>query len=344
MPTGYGARVKKQSTAHGILLPLLLLTACLVANGCAQPVEQKPAVSGIEPWRWQNVEGHIVTTPHYRLYTTVGDPAVIDRMARLMEAAYAEYTRLAPPMTGVGAEVSPMLVYVFDEPAALAAFTRRLTGADADIYLSVGTGGYTYEGKIVCFLGSEADTHSTLAHEGLHQYLARHFRSRLPPAIEEGLACTFETVTVLPTGDVRFDLQHNDRRSRWLARAWRKKTLIPLSTLILLHGGDLAGRPLLLVEGYYAQCWALARLLREDPAYASKFARLLNAVQSGRTIHDVGRSDATDGVYNPRAIRPLLNRYLTDDWSRFGQDVERFTETLVRAAGDEANTGFPSDK
>lgn len=365
IPTGYDREHKTQSkrllpfsaaTCSGLsqrtlnpqqaaTLNVLFALLIVLASGCAQKPKQVPAVTGIEPWRWQNVEGHIVTTPHYRLYTTVDDTAVLDRMARLLEGAYAEYVKLAPPLPQQSREVAAMQVYLFDDPAALEAFTRKLAGKEADVYLSVGTGGYTYDGKVVCYLGSEADTFGTLAHEGLHQYIGENFRNRLPPTIEEGLACTFESVTVLPSGDVKFDLTSNPRRSQWLARAHRDKTLIPLDTLIYLHGGDLAGRPLALVEGYYGQCWALARMLRNDPAYAERFKYMLTAVQTGRTVHDVGRSDAPDGAYNPRAIRPLLQRYVAEDWARFTADVNAAVVGIAQATQDDGmNPAFPAGK
>ncbi len=283
-------------------------------------------------------------TPHYRLYTTVDDTAVLDRFAKLLERAFVQYTELAAPLPDADGEIAPLQVYLFDEPGALESFTRKLTGADADVYLSVGTGGYTYDDKVVCFLGSESDTYTTMAHEGLHQYIGRHFRTRLPPTIEEGLACTFENVSMSPTGEVTFDRTRNERRSQWLARAWREKTLIPFDTLIYLHGGDLAGRPLPLVEGYYGQCWALARMLRDDRGYAANFQRLLRDVQTGGTLHDVGRTDASGGAYNPRAIPPLLQQYVAPDWPRFVADVDRAVTAISTAQAVADSPGFPSDK
>ena len=43
------------------------------------------------------------------------------------------------------------------------------------------------------FIG-DLGTYSVAAHEGLHQFLARHFKSRPPPFLEEGMACMFEDV------------------------------------------------------------------------------------------------------------------------------------------------------
>ena len=74
-----------------------------------------------------------------------------------------------------------MACYLFQTRDEWAAFTRTRTGADAAIYLQINRGGYTVRDWYVAYFIGDLGTYSVAAHEGFHQYVARHFRSRLPP-------------------------------------------------------------------------------------------------------------------------------------------------------------------
>ena len=70
--------------------------------------------------------------------------------------------------------------------------TARHTGMDAAIYLQITRGGYTIGDWFVSYYVGENATYSVASHEGWHQYVARNFRGRLPPFLEEGTASSDE--------------------------------------------------------------------------------------------------------------------------------------------------------
>ena len=229
-----------------------------------------------------------------------------------MEASYVGYAKLIEPR----ATPRALELFVFARWEDFAAYTRATTGADAEVYVSVGHGGYCVEDRFVCYFGNEPDVLAVAAHEGFHQYVYRHALTRLPPALEEGLATTFETA----------DRAKNPRRQIALRRAVESNGLLPLSTLVQLHAGDLADRSVELNETFYAQCWALARLLETDPEFAPAFKRMLTDVARGNLIDDVGRGR----TYKPAAVMGLLTRALGRDW----QTIERRYADFITAQPD----------
>ncbi|MDB5328827.1 MAG: hypothetical protein JWM57_4396 [Phycisphaerales bacterium] len=291
---------------------LAVLWAALLLSGCASEPAETAVPLRAKPWADAGLAGSDVRTPHYRILTTVRDAAVIERFARVMEAAYVQYAALVSPRPQLD---RPLEVYFFATPSEWDAYTQRLTGPDAAVYLSVGPGGYAYGDRFVCWLFNESDLWGVAAHEGFHQYVARNLPLRLPPALEEGLATTFETVGVTDQ-HVTIDRRSNTRRRQGLAAAITAKGLIPLIDLIRLNAGDIAGKDLLLREGFYGQCWALARLMLESPQYADGLRRMLVDLRDGRAADVVGRT-AEGTLYHPAAIRPLLEHYVTSQWSAF---------------------------
>lgn len=283
-------------------------------NGC----QSAPLTSAVDfpyrttAWDLSGTPGLAVQSEHYLVRTTVTDRAVIGRFVRVMETAYAQYAALVPPAASRSA---PLPVYFFAKPAEWDAFTQKLTGPDATVYLSVGPGGYAYGDTFVCWLFNENDLWSVAAHEGLHQYVARHLAQRLPPALEEGLATTFETV-VVTDHSVAIDRRRNPRRQQGLADAGRAGSLWPWDDLIKLHAGDIAGRDLTVREGFYGQCWALARVILETPAYATGFRAMLTDLRDGRSPVSIGGT-AEGSLYRPAGVKPLLQRYVAADWSLF---------------------------
>lgn len=283
----------------------------LVAGCAAEPADGPAFVAVRRPTMIDGLNAIEVRTPHYRVVTTVKDDAIIDRFARVMETAHPQYAALVPPNT---VQDQPLDIVLFARPEEWDAYTRRLTGPDAAVYLSVGPGGYAYGDRVVCWLFNENDLWGVATHEGFHQYVARHLPARMPPALEEGLASTFEDVRV-GERSVVIDRRSNARREQGLSAATEANALLPLSDLIRGHAGDIAGQPLVIREGFYGQCWALARLLTETPATADGLRRMLADLRDGRS-DGVGRT-TIGGLYQPAAARPLLQKYVAPNWPAF---------------------------
>lgn len=268
MHTDYGRIIKTQLLAL-VALNLTLLT------GCTRP--PPPVSSSGSPWRWQTYAGQTLRTDHYLIHTTIADPKINDRLARTLELGMKNYLKLLPnPPT----DRRPLECFIFATRREWAEYTIATTGRDAALYLQMVHGGYTINDQFVCYLGSESDTRSIAAHEGFHQFCARRFKTRLCPALEEGLATHFETL----------DIDHPDqpprshvRHAETVRKALAENTFIPLPTLLKLDAGDVVNRSPDLIFVFYGQCWALAEFLSTDPTYQPRFQKFLIDSADGNT-------------------------------------------------------------
>src|SRR5207237_4109924 len=125
-------------------------------------------------------------------------------------------------------------------------------------------------------------TYSVAAHEGWHQFVARHFRSRLPPFLEEGIATQFENIHF--AGELpRWNLPVNPDRVQRLRQTLDLHTAYPLSKLITMHAGDVVGSGGEKIESFYAQNWAFVRFLwdAQKGKYRAAFQKLLADTAAG---------------------------------------------------------------
>ena len=296
-------------------LPLLLLLLIAGLTGCAQsraprPLDgpDSPARLRTEPWAYGDRAGQKVRSQHYVLLTTIDDQDVVEAVGQVMEGAYTQYRRVAPHGQTSG---RPMECFLFQYRNEWANFTQQHTGADATIYLQINRGGYTVGDRYVAFFIGDIQTYSVAAHEGWHQYVARHFKHRPPPFLEEGLACLFEQVKwdgKLP----RWDLSSNANRIRGLRNAAESRTLLPLKKLISMHAGQVVEQTTFQVETFYAQNWAFARFLwdAEDGRYRPALQRLLADAAAGTLYRDGAPRNPASTDWDPNTAGPLLERYL----------------------------------
>ncbi len=325
MTIGYDTRPTLATVGlRGLLWVSLLL---LGFPGCAPHSQSEIRYERIGYWQWQDIVGRQIATEHYLLYTTLSDEALIQRLCRVMESAHKQYAMLAPAIPPSDRKLP---LYVFATYDQWSRYTVATTGNDANAYLSVLNGGYAVKDEFVCWVSNESDMLTTAAHEGLHQFVARHFQTRLPPTIEEGLAATFETYSV-GREVITFDPATNIRRQSALREAISGKYLIPLETLLKIHAGDLRDRGPLLREAYYAQAWALASMLRRHPAYREPFITMMNAAATGNTTIEVGRNDGSQLYYVDR-IKPFLQKYIAPDWQQFESAYQKAVHELATPA------------
>lgn len=314
------------------LLSRLIVTALLLAAGCAQYGGARRELDGphgatrlrSEPWAYGDRPGQRVRSPHYVIHTTIDDPEVVDALGQVMEGAFQQYRRIAPDAPATD---RPMDCYLFQYRNEWAAFTERHTGVDAPIYLQINRGGYTFGDRYVAFFIGDIQTYSVAAHEGWHQYVARHFKHRPPPFLEEGLACLFEQVRWegnLP----RWDLTSNANRIRGLRNASASRTLMPLRQLVSMHAGQVVNGTSFQVEAFYAQNWAFARFLwdAEGGRYRPALQRMLADAAAGRLYRDniARRPGSTE--WDPSSTTPLLERYLEMPLA----DIDRAYRAYIR--------------
>ncbi|MGH7213296.1 MAG: hypothetical protein ACREIT_00735 [Tepidisphaeraceae bacterium] len=298
----------------------------VVASGCAGAPTPGETVGDswdgparVEPigqseWSYQQAPGRMLATRHYRIHTTINSAADEDfrqSLATVMEGAWQQYRRLTPGIAQTGA---PLECYVFERRSQWADFTARNAGQDAVVYLQITRGGYAVGDRYVAYYLGHQATFSVAAHEGWHQYVARHFKGRLPPFLEEGIACMFEDVRwdgKLP----RWNLSKNTRRAQALGDAIDDGSVLPLEQLVSMHAGQLVDKPGAKIEAFYAQCWAFARFLRdaEGGKYRPVFQKLLADTAAG-TVDDLsGAHTATTAPWYPASVQPMLEQYVGTD-------------------------------
>lgn len=319
---------------------LLLLTS--LAAGCAAPTEPWLDRNGpgalsqvrVEPWTYGGEPAKRVVTPHYVVYATVTDnDDFLQSMGQLMEGALAEYRRLAPQVPDTD---RPMVCYLFANRPQWAQFTREKTGEDASIYLQINRGGYTVRDWYVAYFLGDIGTFCVASHEGFHQFAARHFRTRIPPFLEEGIACLFEDVTwdgKLP----RWDLSNNYGRQAALRHAVEGNLLMPLSELAGLHAGQIICKSPAQIAGFYAQCWGFARFLWEynHGQYRPALQKILADAADGTLFP--GNQGTFGGIYwNPKSAKPLLEHYLDADLKLIDAQYRGY---LVKLAHDSPPSG-----
>ena len=155
-----------------------------------------------------------------------------------------------------------MVCYIFGSRAQWTAYTKAHAGEDASVYLMVNRGGYTAGDQFVAYWIGDAGTFSVAAHEGWHQFAARNLKGRLPPFLEEGIACLFEQpewIDDLP----HFDTTRNMPRLSALRAAADAGELYALPALVRMHAGQVVGKRASRIESFYAESWAFARFLLE---------------------------------------------------------------------------------
>jgi hypothetical protein len=300
--------MQTKSTRTGVLW----IVAALLLSGCASSPFQgpdKPAIVHTEPWSYGTDDGVLIHTDHYNIYTTIGDADVRRRLADVMEGALGEYQRVAP---GVPLTNRPMDCYFFRNREEWVDYTRRHTGVDSYIYLKIERGGYTVR-DWYCgyYLGSTAATLSVAAHEGWHQFASRHFKGRLPPFLEEGIATMFEDITWsddLP----RWNLAMNRSRLQSLRSAVDGNYLYPLSELSQKHAGNVVAESGARVEAFYGESWGFATFLwaADNARYRPMLRSLISDVADGTAYDPTGVHRNSMAPWNPAGVKPLLEHYL----------------------------------
>ncbi|HEX8339086.1 MAG TPA: DUF1570 domain-containing protein, partial [Pyrinomonadaceae bacterium] len=225
------------------LLLLLSLAAPLLLPG-------RPAGAVRAPAAWVSVR-----TSNF-LVEGAADESELRRVAARLEEYRAAFSRL---LSGEHFDASvPTAVVVFPDDAAYAAFKPRIGGVVAR-----GVAGYFQPGSDINYItltrdGDLARDPSTLLHEYTHVLVNNHFRGA-PLWLKEGLAEFYSTARLSSDGRRLTLGEAPGRRPRDL----RKRTLLPLPTLLALDQSspvyvDPAQRGL-----FYAQSWALVHYLSE---------------------------------------------------------------------------------
>jgi hypothetical protein len=303
----------------------VLLIVVALLGGCASssssrdwtgPTRRAPV--SLSPWTSRPAPASVLSSPRYTIYTTLPAGDRRDALAQVLEGAYAQYQLLAP---ATPIDDRPMHCFVFADREDWEDFTSRRTGDDATMYLSIPRGGYTIDDWFVAYSDTDRGIVSAAAHEGWHQYVARHFVGRLPPFLEEGVACLFEDVRV-EQGLPRWNTSVNPGRVHALTAAMANGGLWPLEELVTLDAGYVVQTSRPRTNAFYAQSWAFARFLNEAESgrYRPMFQRLLADAAAGRTPTVWKRGEA----------KAALERYLGQDFAAIERAYDAFVAQVTR--------------
>lgn len=306
--SGQGLVAKSQPFMVGCLIALLLVGCAASSPLALYDGPKTPVAVQNQPWDYKGNKGTLVQTPHYQIYTTVHSEEVRQSVAQVMEAALAEYQIVAP---GVPLTDRPMQCYLFGNKGQWIDFTKSHTGADSAVYLQINRGGYTIRDWYVAYFVGEAATYSVAAHEGWHQFVSRHFKGRLPPFLEEGIATMFEDIrwnNNLP----EWNLAINRSRAQALRRAVQGNYVFPLGELITLHAGNVVNQSGNRIEAFYAQDWAFATFLwrGDNGKYRPALQKLIADVADGTVYDPSGVHKNSNLPWNPTGVKPMLEHYL----------------------------------
>jgi len=313
----------------------VMLTACL---GCNPSTESNGASLATEvsrsPWNSSYSGGEVLTTRHYRIYTTSTDRRLLRLLPGFLEAAYANYLRL----TGLADKQAPepMPLYMMATRREWALLTENVVSrAQRSVYLSIEAGGYCYRGVCVFWDIGGAGTFAVAAHEGLHQFLYHRLKNPLPLWLEEGLCVSAEGHEI--TGNrVRFTPQRIASRIVNLRAAIVQGRWMPIRRILPLDGGDVAVKGTSHAVGYYAQLWALANFIRSHPLYSEGLRRLFADAEAGRFRQalnippSVLRQLTRRGRrYNQTLAEPLMRHYITEDLDAFDREYLAFAKQVA---------------
>jgi hypothetical protein len=154
----------------------------------------------------------------------------------------------------------------------------------------------------------------------------------MPPFLEEGLACMFETISwkeKLP----RWNLSINAPRAQNLRKAIEGKYLWPLDELCSMHAGDIVGEKSDKIDAFYAQAWAFARFMWEGEGgkYRPALQKWLAETAAG-TVHDPTYSHRRAAApWNRRAIAPMIEHYLEMDLHAIDQAYQAYMRKIAYA-------------
>lgn len=309
--------------------------------GPGPPSAQGPGgVLSTQAWTYNGRPGVIVTTPRFKLYTTLEPSTLRSRVPAFLEHALRHYTaELADlPMPRV-----PLETYLMASRPQWVDLTRRVTGPRAQVYERIPRGGYAFEGRAVYWDIGEHDTLQIAAHEGWHQYTQAALREPLPSWLEEGLACYMEGFRWHPSQPnvPVFMPWANTERFDALRALAAQGRLVSLDELVHSTPDELVRKSGDDTLGFYAQAWALVHFMAEGergrhrPGLLAALRDAAAGTLSRTLVERVGPRDAR-AAFSTRRGDAVIRAYLNADPATLHPAYEDFVRRIVRTGGRDA--------
>jgi hypothetical protein len=328
----------------------VLIAALVGVCGCAatnevgskaavrSPVEvlsasRLPAIKEVEKWPNKYGQGLVITTDHYRIYTTLSDTLILRLLPAFMESAYEGYQKELPERIETQNRFD---VYLFAERGQWEAFTDDFTGSESVLYKRIQKGAYCDKGTCVAYYIGRNETYTALGHEGWHQFCSRHFTYRLPSWLDEGIATLFETSTY-KSAEWGFDPQVNLGRLGGLKRTMLNNNMVPLKRLVGLNPGEVIGGQDSTMA-FYSESYALVRFLREE-GYGKRLGNyhgvLLGGLRGDWPLPEELRQVAADRNirltvrWNAYVGPMLFQHYISSDWEAIQAEYLTFCRKIT---------------
>jgi hypothetical protein len=297
--------------------------------------EQLPAVKSVQIWQSEYGDGLIITTEHYKIYTTLLDSLMLCELPGFVESAYRGYNSQLPEPIETTTE---SIIYLFAERQQWEDFTRAFAGPQASLLCKIKSGAYYLNGACVVYNIGRERTFSALGHEGWHQFSIKHFKYRLPSWLNEGIAMLFET-NRSHKGFFYFEPGRNAGRLGSLKKTLTENRVIPLKDLIAMNPGEvLTTNETESVMAFYAQSYALVRFLREE-GYGKRLGNyhqmLLDGLWGRWPLSEAGRRIAADRNI-PLTVRwnrmvglLLFEEYISNEFEQIEQEYLAFCRKIV---------------
>lgn len=276
-----------------------------------------------QPWQYPGGAGEVLTSKHYRIYTTTRHASLMEILPGFLEGAYLNYQKL----TGLAEPLSakPMPVYMLASREQWIHLSDWVFGPGAQHH-KIRAGAYSFRGISVCWDLQSRSTLSVVAHEGMHQFLFHRLTNRLPLCIAEGLATSSEGYHIRGWGaglggdDARgatviFPDAHNPQRFTDLTKVFANNRWTPIDQILAMNAKDYLAKGQDYSLGWYGQVWALMQFLQSDPTYRRGLQKML--------------ADAQDGRFTRKLSRPLFEHYIQSDLKRFEREYKAFARGLV---------------
>lgn len=309
-----------------------------VPDSAAAPALTPPSADpeSVEPWTFNSKPGQMMTTEHYRVFTTEARDSLVTRLPLFMETALFHY-RVA--LTGDSAPLPPPPIkldtFILKSRPDWELLARQLLGDEAEPYLKIRRGGFAYAGRALLFDLGTYDTLAVTAHEGWHQYTQRTFDSSLPIWLEEGIATFMEGHRWAGRGSrPSFMPWANHERFDQLRRASARGRLLPLADLLSAAPQELisagSSEPGL---DYYAQVWALTHFLNEgeNARYRPALRQAVSDAATGRLPRVVAQRLSARAA-GPMALRrgpSVFAAYFNADLAEASAQYDSFVKTIV---------------
>lgn len=319
---------RSQKRSVGTQWRLIIIVAILPLSGCGAKFSPKQIAYTEDTWNFKGAQGRKLTSVHYEIHSTCKNRPFVDAMPAFLETSYDAYAKLLPTTT---TPHEPMKTYLFQTRWQWERFTEEFAPDRAVTYKRIRNGGYSERGITVSQYASQRSTLSTMAHEGLHQYLEMTGRSQIPAWLNEGLACYFESFDLVNNRPV-FKPELNTLRTPALREAMVSNSLLPLKDVLATNAGLAVQQKAKHVLSCYGEWWSLILFLmrpEHENVYYKGFHEMLSELGTEAMHRKAKAFLAADSDGTMSFGEAVFRAYITEDLTAFESEYHDYLQKLL---------------